>query len=177
MPKWGHNSSMPEASDPAFVLNCPDCDLNREFDELSDASRFYTKHREHTGHEPEWERANLGVDITENTQWNVFCDKCAKTWEFNSKSEAETFTEEHATYTDHQATGITTEDRTRISGNNLKELIGEFETATADGMPEGFIYAFTSDLELSDSQINTKLDELKQKGEIYEPSTGHLRTT
>ncbi|WP_273737706.1 DUF7542 family protein [Natrinema soli] len=169
---------MPEPSDPAFVINCPECDMGGEFDDTSAASHFYSKHREHTGHEPEWERADLDVSLANYTHWNVFCDVCAETWSFSSDSEADAFMDEHATYTDHEATGITTESGTRVADvGDLKEVVTEFESATADGMPESLLFTLTDDLEISQSQLSSKIEKLKQLGEIYEPATGHLRTT
>ncbi|GAA5048775.1 hypothetical protein ACFFQF_20320 [Haladaptatus pallidirubidus] len=168
---------MSENSEPAFVINCPECDMDGEFEDVSAASLFYSKHREHTSHEPEWERADLAVNLAERTQWSVFCDECAETWEFSSESEVEVFMAEHATYTDHEATEIVTDEKTTVATDDLIELIREFDNVTPDGIPEALIYAVTGDLGLSKRQINAKVDELKQNGEVYEPSTGHLRAT
>lgn len=44
-----------------FVVVCPDCDVRKRADEPNEAVAFYRRHHSLTGHDIEWERADLDV--------------------------------------------------------------------------------------------------------------------
>lgn len=49
-------------SGPAFVAACPSCDTRVATDEPNEVVAFQRRHRGITGHDVEWERADLPVD-------------------------------------------------------------------------------------------------------------------
>jgi DNA replicative helicase MCM subunit Mcm2 (Cdc46/Mcm family) len=60
---------------------------------------------------------------------------------------------------------------------NMKQLIADLEVEDEEGAPVAEYYrAATETLGLPKPLATYELDRLKQKGEVYEPSTDHLRT-
>jgi replicative DNA helicase Mcm len=61
---------------------------------------------------------------------------------------------------------------------SIKHLIAEMEEDYEEGAPVGEVLeAGTEMFDLSENRFEHEIDKLKQKGEVYEPSTDHLRTT
>ncbi len=60
---------------------------------------------------------------------------------------------------------------------NLKQLIAEIEEDYEAGAPVDVVMARASEIGMEQSKVEHEIDKLKQKGEAYEPSTNHLRTT
>lgn len=67
------------------------------------------------------------------------------------------------------------EHRERIK--NLKQLIADIEDDFEKGAPVHKVIGRASDIDLSESEIEDEIEELRQKGEVYEPRSDHLRTT
>lgn len=44
-----------------FVAVCPDCDVDKRSNDANEAVAFYRRHHSLTGHDIEWERADLDV--------------------------------------------------------------------------------------------------------------------
>lgn len=76
---------------------------------------------------------------------------------------------------DTVATGTSKSQRDRIK--NLKQLISEIEEEYEKGAPEDVIFERASEIGMEPSKAEHELDKLRQKGEVYEPWTDHLRTT
>jgi replicative DNA helicase Mcm len=72
-------------------------------------------------------------------------------------------------------TGQSKSQRDRIK--NLKQLIAEIEEDYDDGAPVDEVMARADEIGMEQSKAEHEIDKLKQKGEVYEPSTDHLRTT
>ncbi|NEU58418.1 minichromosome maintenance protein MCM [Halorussus sp. MSC15.2] len=72
-------------------------------------------------------------------------------------------------------TGQSKSQRDRIK--NLKQLIGEIEEDYEEGAPVDEVMARADEIGMEQSKAEHEIDKLKQKGEVYEPSTDHLRTT
>ncbi|NHN60784.1 MULTISPECIES: minichromosome maintenance protein MCM [Halorussus] len=72
-------------------------------------------------------------------------------------------------------TGTSKTQRDRIK--NLKQLIAEIEDDYEEGAPVDEVMARADEIGMEQSKAEHEIDKLKQKGEVYEPSTDHLRTT
>jgi replicative DNA helicase Mcm len=72
-------------------------------------------------------------------------------------------------------TGTSKSQRDRIK--NLKQLIEEIEEEYEEGAPVEEVMTRADEIGMEQSKAQHEIDKLKQKGEVYEPSTDHLRTT
>ena len=72
-------------------------------------------------------------------------------------------------------TGTSKSQRDRIK--NVKTLIGDVEEEYDDGAPIDEVLARADDHGMDRSKVEKEIENLKQKGEVYEPSLDHLRTT
>ncbi|WP_435334576.1 AAA family ATPase [Haloarchaeobius sp. TZWWS8] len=72
-------------------------------------------------------------------------------------------------------TGTSKSQRDRIK--NLKQLIGDIEEDYDDGAPVDVVMERAEEIGMDHSKAEHEIEKLKQKGEVYEPRTDHLRTT
>ncbi|MFB6199075.1 MAG: AAA family ATPase, partial [Halobacteriaceae archaeon] len=72
-------------------------------------------------------------------------------------------------------TGTSKSQRDRIKG--LKELIDEMEEEYEDGAPISAVLDRAEEEGTERSKAEQEIEKLKQRGEVYQPSKGHLRTT
>jgi replicative DNA helicase Mcm len=72
-------------------------------------------------------------------------------------------------------TGTSKSQRDRIK--NVKTLIGDVEEEYDDGAPIDEVLARAEEHGMDRSKVEGEIENLKQKGEVYEPSLDHLRTT
>ncbi|WP_435360170.1 LAGLIDADG family homing endonuclease [Haloarchaeobius sp. DFWS5] len=72
-------------------------------------------------------------------------------------------------------TGTSKSQRDRIK--NLKQLIGDIEEDYDDGAPVDVVMERADEIGMDHSKAEHEIEKLKQKGEVYEPRTDHLRTT
>ncbi|QIB72913.1 ATPase [Halogeometricum borinquense] len=73
-------------------------------------------------------------------------------------------------------TGTSKNQRDRIK--NLKQLISDIEDEYEEGAPvDEVISRATTELNLDESKAEQEIENLRRKGEVYEPRTDHLRTT
>lgn len=70
---------------------------------------------------------------------------------------------------------LTEEQRERIQ--NIKQLINDVQTEYDEGAPVDVVINSVEELGMDQSKTEHEIDKLKQKGEVYEPVTDHLRTT
>ena len=69
-----------------------------------------------------------------------------------------------------------TTELSRDDIKNVKQVIADLEGV--EGAPvEEVVEVATQKIGMSESKFEHEIDKLKQKGEVYEPSTDHLRTT
>ncbi len=66
-------------------------------------------------------------------------------------------------------------ERERIK--SVKHLIGDIEEEYDDGAPVDVLLERANEIGMDRSKLELEIDKLKQKGEVYEPSTDTLRTT
>ncbi|MFD1565487.1 minichromosome maintenance protein MCM [Haloarchaeobius amylolyticus] len=71
--------------------------------------------------------------------------------------------------------GTSKSQRDRIK--NLKGLISDIEEEYDDGAPVDIVLERAQEVGMDQSKAEHEIDKLKQKGEVYEPSTDTLRTT
>ncbi|KDE58361.1 ATPase AAA [Halostagnicola sp. A56] len=71
--------------------------------------------------------------------------------------------------------GTTKSQRDRIK--NIKQLISDIEAEYDDGAPMDIVLERADEIGMDQSKAEHEIDKLKQKGEVYEPSTDNLRTT
>ncbi|ELY64883.1 minichromosome maintenance protein MCM [Natrinema versiforme] len=71
--------------------------------------------------------------------------------------------------------GTSKSQRDRIK--NLKQLIGDIEEEYDDGAPVDIVMERAEEIGMDHTKAEHEIDKLKQKGEVYEPSTDTLRTT
>lgn len=65
----------------------------------------------------------------------------------------------------------------QAQAKNLKQLIGAIEEEYEDGAPVGEVLGRAYEVGLSKYETEHEIDKLKQKGEVYEPTSTTLRTT
>ncbi|MFC6716175.1 minichromosome maintenance protein MCM [Natrialbaceae archaeon GCM10025810] len=71
--------------------------------------------------------------------------------------------------------GTSKSQRDRIK--NIKQLISDVEQEYDDGAPIDIVLERAAEIGMDQSKAEHEIEKLKQKGEVYEPSTDHLRTT
>jgi len=71
--------------------------------------------------------------------------------------------------------GTSKSQRDRIK--NLKHLIEELESEYDEGAPVEVVVERAEEIGMETGKAEHEIEKLKQKGEVYEPSTDHLRTT
>lgn len=59
----------------------------------------------------------------------------------------------------------------------VKQIISTVEEGHADGAPVDKVLSLLSYLGLSQDEAESEIENLRRKGEVYEPRTDHLRTT
>ncbi|GAB3680115.1 minichromosome maintenance protein MCM [Salinarchaeum chitinilyticum] len=72
-------------------------------------------------------------------------------------------------------TGTSKSQRDRIK--NLKALIDELADEYEEGVPVDAVYDRADEIGIGAEKAERELEKLKQKGEVYEPKTDHVRTT
>jgi len=60
---------------------------------------------------------------------------------------------------------------------NLKHLIDDLEEEYDEGAPVDVVVSQAEAIGMDRSKVEHEVEKLKQKGEVYEPKTDHLRTT
>ncbi|WP_254766092.1 LAGLIDADG family homing endonuclease [Salinilacihabitans rarus] len=71
--------------------------------------------------------------------------------------------------------GTSKSQRDRIK--NIKQLISDVEEEYDDGAPIDIVLERADEIGMDRSKAEHEIEKLKQKGEVYEPSTDNLRTT
>ncbi len=71
--------------------------------------------------------------------------------------------------------GTSKSQRDRIK--NLKTLIADIEEEYDEGAPVDIVMERAEEIGMDQSKAEHEIEKLKQKGEVYEPSTDNLRTT
>ncbi|MGB9951790.1 LAGLIDADG family homing endonuclease [Haloarcula marismortui] len=72
-------------------------------------------------------------------------------------------------------TGQSKTQRDRIQ--NIKGIISDIEDEYDEGAPADVVIERAEEVGIDESKAEHEIDKLKQKGEVYEPRTDHLRTT
>jgi len=72
-------------------------------------------------------------------------------------------------------TGTSKTQRDRIK--SIRSLIKEIETEYEDGAPVDEVLSRAGEAGIDESKVEHEIEKLRQRGEVYEPATGHLRTT
>ncbi len=72
-------------------------------------------------------------------------------------------------------TGTSKSQRDRVK--NILSLIGEIEEEYDEGAPADVVVERAEEQGMEPSKAEHEIDQLKQKGEVYTPTKGHLRTT
>ncbi|WP_458190542.1 hypothetical protein [Haladaptatus sp. NG-WS-4] len=193
--RWTQGSTMPDVSvleSTDYHLRCETCDASWSFDSQSAADAYQAEHAEYTDHE-------AADEIEEDISWTAHCDSCRASQEFAAHSEAVEWRDEHRT-TDHRTEFIAGDGTTQAEGTestqsdssivetgqsksqrdrlkNIKDLISKLEDACEDGAPLPVVVIEATTIGMTQSTAQTELVNLKQKGEVYEPQSGFLRTT
>lgn len=72
-------------------------------------------------------------------------------------------------------TGQPKSQRDRI--RTMKELVDDVAEEYDEGAPIDVVVERAEDIGISESKAEHEIEKLKQKGELYEPQTGHVRTS
>lgn len=170
-----------------FKVSCTDCELGEEAAEFDPVAEFAQNHKKHTDHDVEWLAADFDVNLSLPTKWELHCQTCDKDWEFNSEEKAQAFKQDHAEYTDHSintppskkelAVSEIATDPSPKTTKETQDLIESLESHFEEGVPEQAIYGVFRCDPSEMAKMKTRIDELKQKGDVYEPSRNRLRTT
>jgi replicative DNA helicase Mcm len=72
-------------------------------------------------------------------------------------------------------TGTSKSQRDRVK--NILDLVGEIEEEYDEGAPVDVVVERAEEQGIESSKAEHEIEQLKQKGEVYTPTKGHLRTT
>jgi replicative DNA helicase Mcm len=72
-------------------------------------------------------------------------------------------------------TGTSKSQRDRVK--NILDLVGEIEEEYDEGAPVDVVVERAEEQGIEPSKAEHEIEQLKQKGEVYTPTKGHLRTT
>lgn len=61
--------------------------------------------------------------------------------------------------------------------SNVKEIVEQIDDVCEKGAPEKAVINHSAEIGFDESTVRNELEKLKQKGEVYEPSTGRVRPT
>jgi len=174
---------MSQSAHPGFRVECPKCGVTYESHRFEDTKEFVDKHEEHTGHSAEWTRADFKL-VDTNTEWRVLCMECDDSWRFETEDGAHDFQDEHAKYTDHEIVKPIAKVESEApeidnidDAGSVKKLIEQLESIHDNGAPEKHLFAHLAGDDTAVARARYELEKLKQKGEVYEPRAGYLRTT
>jgi len=170
---------------PSFIVECPECDVVHESGGFEETSDFVDKHNEHTDHEMHWVRADFDTELQVMDEWKLECTTCNQSWTFESKDRAQSFREEHSEYTDHQISTAPQNQTVepKIEGaeisnsNSIRRLVAQLEEYYDDAVPKNAVFAHIGDNPNKLAHARHELENLRKKGEIYEPELGKIRTT
>ncbi len=165
-----------------FEVECVECGMAYESSNYDETRTFEHKHTEHTGHEVEWVKADIGNEIDLGIEWVLTCSTCDTDWHFDTEELAQEFTAEHAEYTNHDITD-TPEKQSKeppeldelAEQNALKRFIADLEDHYQSGVPVGIILALLSEGTITVVDVQHELNDLKRSGDVYEPRDGYLR--
>lgn len=168
----------------SFNVGCPECNVTYEADRFREADQFAKKHEEHTAHEMEWTRAEVDFDLDTYREWRLTCHTCDRTWNFMREWAAREFQEEHAEYTDHSISNSPQPRSGSLPKLNvdsadeeaLRFLISKLEDYYEEGAYVEAIYAHVGDDPAGYVQARQGLEQLKRKGEVYQPVQHFYRT-
>jgi len=172
--KWDTESPEPEldvTEETEYVLECSVCDDEWTFDRLADAAEYRGEHSEYTDHEAE--------EPAEKEVVSVQCTLCGASETFEDHEDADEWREEHRSqkkgHLGFESEVSALSQRERIK--NVKQAVEVIDEKHEEGAPVPFVLLVLEEQGWSQSEVENELDKLKQKGEVYEPSTGRLRTT
>jgi Predicted ATPase involved in replication control, Cdc46/Mcm family len=72
-------------------------------------------------------------------------------------------------------TGTSKTQRDRIQ--NIKTLIEDIESEYDEGAPVDVVGERAEEAGMDASKVEHEIEKLRRQGEVYEPTSGHLRTT
>lgn len=162
--------------DGSALLTCTECGIEESFDDLGKASDWQQKHMEHTGHRMSWDISEFDLGGEFTTRYFVVCGVCDEQWVFSSEDRAQAYFDEHAEYTDHSADDIEERQVTTVDDHAIKVSIDAL--SGDEGAPSDVVVeTLTKQGSSADRQfVESKIEDLKKRGEIYEPSMDRLRT-
>ncbi|WP_049972702.1 hypothetical protein [Haladaptatus cibarius] len=169
--RWTTNTSPPDVGieeGTNVELECRTCDETWSFDSFEAAETFRSEHAEYTDHE-----AN---GTTETTVWTGHCNRCGISQTFLERESVETWCDDHRSQSNCSDKDLSSLSR-RDQIKNFKQLIQELEDEYDHGAPIPFVVLSAEEQGWSQIKAQQEVDNLKQKGEVYEPARGHLRTT
>lgn len=115
-----------------------------------------------------------GWELNEFSHEEIESDSLTITVEFAWMGEEEPAEDELDV--DAITTGTTTNQRDRV--RDALTIVEELESPNIEGaLIEDVIQTLTDEQDMDREQAEHQIENLKQKGELYEPSQGHIRTT
>lgn len=174
---------MSQTDSPRFIADCPACEIDASGDDYDEVMRAVSKHEEHTGHQMKLQKFDFDFDLGEFEAWSVRCETCENEWSFDTEEEAEQHIREHSTWTDHEIENDPQQEEyvwfenSEQRHGNIKQVIATLESHHEEGAPEEMVAQVLTDEGMDHSKIRSEIEKLRKKGEVYEPRTGHLRTT
>lgn len=115
-----------------------------------------------------------GWELNEFSHEEIESDSLTITVEFVWMGEEEPAEDELDV--DAITTGTTINQRDRV--RDALTIVEELESPNIEGaLIEDVIQTLTDEQDMDREQVEHQIENLKQKGELYEPSQGHIRTT
>jgi hypothetical protein len=191
-----------DAERPSNSAVCKECSFSVAGEEFTDVQRAVVSHERMRDHQVAWET----IDNTRTiTVYEIGCTECDFEQTIEDREDAHQKLGQHIDHTEHTAVqpmrampqerelevqaGVmpdgtdtipdreeSAEDRGEMI-KNLKALIDDLKRNYEDGVPVDIVVEEATLIGLEPSKAEDEVDKLKQKGEVYEPMTGRLRTT
>lgn len=172
-------SNYTDRAETNFKAECPDCGMECESRNHRDVVTFASMHNEHTGHEAEWVELDFDGKFELNPEewWNVWCEVCGEDWDFQTREVAESFEEDHETYTNHVADGVEKHTDGKLATDTVKGVVSELDMKFGlyHGVPFSAIATIFEKEGYSRVRLREWLEELEEENEIYEAGSDCFR--
>lgn len=151
--------------------------MDCETDALDEAVTFAVKHHKHTGHEVDWERADLESELPESdcTQWSFECHECGRQSQFPTESKAEAFRREHEKYSNHGDSTVEEADPV-VDLDDVRELLDYCfdHSETVQIVPKEAVLTALEQNGETKRSMEKKLANLEQESDLYELTHQYL---
>jgi len=153
-----------------YVVHCNTCSLDRGFSNEKEAEEFREEHGEYTDH--------FADGIRRDRSWYAVCNWCGQSETFSNEKSAKEWHETHQSKSEsHPDNQVVSTSRDRDQITTIKSIIDRMAEEHEAGAPIPLVHVMMENHGWLKSNINEEIQNLRRKGEVYEPKKGYLRTT